>query len=105
MGNFLIEAGLYLTYAMIAVAVIAAVVFPVIFIIQDPKKAKASLLGIAGLAVIFVLAYMLSSNELYKDVQNPTVSKLVGGGLIMFYIMFAGAIVAAIYSEVAKLFK
>lgn len=105
MENFLIEAGLYLTYAMIAIATIAAVVFPLIFIIQDPKKAKASLFGVLGLGLVFVISYLLSSDELYKDVQDTFTSKLVGGGIIMFYILFVGAILVAIYSEIARIFK
>jgi hypothetical protein len=90
---------------MIGLAAIAAIVFPVIFLIQDPKKAKGSLFGILGLAVIFGISYAISGNELYTDLQDPTMSKFVGGGIIMFYLMFVVSILVAIYSEIARIFK
>jgi hypothetical protein len=105
MESFIINFGLVLVYIMIGIAVVSALVFPIIFLVQDPKKAKGSLLGILGLAVIFVIGYLISGNELYPDLQDPTVSKLVGGGIIMFYLMFVISIVAAVYSEVARIFK
>lgn len=105
MENFIINFGLYLAYIMIGLAAIAAVIFPVIFLVQDPKKAKGSLFGILGLAIIFGISYAISGNELYTDLQDPFVSKLVGGGIIMFYLMFVVSIVIAIYSEIARIFK
>lgn len=87
------------------IAAIAAVVFPVVFLVQDPKKAKGSLMGILGLAVLFVISYFISGNELYTDLQDPFMSKIVGGGIIMFYLMFVVSIIAAIYSEIARIFK
>lgn len=105
MENFFINFGLYLTYFMIAIAAAAAVVFPVIFLVQDPKKAKGSLFGVIGLAVVFGISYAISGNELYIGLQDPTVSKLVGGGIIMFYLMFVVSILIAVYSEIARIFK
>jgi hypothetical protein len=105
MENFMIDFGMYLSYIMIGIAAIAAVVFPVIFLIQDPKKAKGSLLGVLGLAVLFVISYFISGNELYAGLDSPFVSKLVGGGMIMFYLMFVISILSAIYSEIARIFK
>jgi hypothetical protein len=90
---------------MIGLAAIAAIVFPVIFLVQDPKKAKGSLFGILGLAVIFGISYAISGNEVYTDLQDSFVSKLVGGGIIMFYLMFVVSILIAIYSEIARIFK
>jgi inner membrane protein involved in colicin E2 resistance len=105
MESLIIDIGMYLTYAMLAIAAIAAIAFPVVYLVQDPKKAKASLYGVLGLAVIFVVSYLISSNELYKEVQDPVTSKLVGGGIIMFYILFVASILTAVYSEIAKIFK
>jgi hypothetical protein len=105
MESFLIDTGLYISYILIGIAVIAAITFPIIFIIHSPKKAKATLFGILGLSIIFVISFSLSSNEMVRDSHNPLISKLVGGGLIMFYILFVAAILVAIYSEIARIFK
>jgi hypothetical protein len=105
MEDIIINISLYLAYLMIAVAVIAAVVFPIVYLVQDPKKAKGSLYGVLGLGVIFAASYLISSSEFFKDVQDPVTSKMVGGGIIMFYILFVISILTAVYSEIAKLFK
>lgn len=106
MQNILINIGLYLTYFMLFVAALSALVFPIIFIIQDPGKAKASLFGVLALLLLFVISYFLSADELHGELlQSHVVSKFVGGGLIMFYIMFVAAILIAVYSEVSRIFK
>jgi hypothetical protein len=105
MESFIINFGLYLSYIMIGLAAVAAIVFPVVFLVQDPKKAKGSLLGILGLAIIFVISYAISGNELHPLLQDAFISKLVGGGIIMFYMMFVVSILIAIYSEIARIFK
>lgn len=105
MENFIVNFGLYITYFLIAIAAVSAVVFPVIFLVQDPQKAKGSLFGIIGLAIFFGISYAISGNELYTDLQDPTISKLVGGGIIMFYLMFVVSILIAVYAEIARIFK
>lgn len=106
MQNTLINIGLYLTYFMIAVAALSALIFPIVYIIQDPKKAKGSLFGVLALVVLFAVSYLLSGDELHGELlQSHVVSRFVGGGIIMFYIMFVGSILIAIYSEVSRLFK
>lgn len=105
MENFIVNFGLILSYIMIGIAILAAIIFPVVFLVQDPLKAKGSLLGMLGLAVLFVISYFISGNELYTGLESPFVSKLVGGGIIMFYLMFVIAILAAIYAEIARIFK
>jgi hypothetical protein len=106
MQDTIVNIGLIITYIMLGIATLTAIVFPVIFLIQDPKKAKNSLFGVLGLGVIFLVAYLLSSNEVYEEAKiSATVSQLVGGGIIMLYITLGIAVITAIYSEIARILK
>ena len=40
MSDFLINAGLILTYIMIGVAALAAIVYPLMFLAKNPSKGK-----------------------------------------------------------------
>ncbi len=105
----LIEIGLYLAYALIAVAAISSIVFPIVQTFGNLKKAKSGLIGFGILVAVLVIAYVLSPAETgaFYEKKNisPSTSKLIGGGLLATYIIFAGVIVSILYAEVAKWFK
>lgn len=109
MDNIFVEIGFYLTYVLLIAAVLVAVVFPIIHLVGDFKKARTALLGILGLAVILGIGYVMSPGELgeaaIKMEVSSTVVKIVGGGITATFILVGLAIVAAVYSEVSKFFK
>lgn len=97
---------IYLTYALIGFAVVASVVFPLVYTIRNFSKAKGSLLGVLVLVGLFIACVAVSSAETYdKFGITSTVSKQLGGGIIMLYVMTGLAILSALYYEVSKLFK
>jgi uncharacterized membrane protein len=103
-------AGLYIAYALFAIAALASVVFPLLYTVRNISDAKNSLIGVGALVVVLVLAYVLSSGEFYFDgieKFNMTESgiKLVSAGLNSFYLLALLAIIAAVYSEVSSIFK
>jgi hypothetical protein len=101
----MLDVGLYVFYALLAIAVIAAVVFPIINAIKTPGALLKSLIGVGALLVLFGIAYALSSSELStKDaaVVTPTAARLISAGLIMFYITLVLSILAVVYSEITK---
>ena len=101
----MLDIGLYTFYALLAIAVISAVVFPLINSIKTPAALLRSLIGVGALLVLFGIAYALSSSELSQRsaaVVSPSTGRLVGAGLIMFYITLAGAVLAVVYSEITK---
>jgi hypothetical protein len=100
---------LYVGYALITIAVLSAIVFPLIQGLQNPKSLVKSLIGVGALVVLFIIGYALSSstvaaNWAAKGITEGT-SKLVGAGLIMFYIVLITAALGLIYSEISKAFK
>jgi hypothetical protein len=109
MSDLTINILLYLTYALIGIATVAAIVFPILAVAGDARKAKKTLVGIGSVAVVFVLSYAISDGTVLDSYlkYNVTegVSKMVGAVLIMTYILGIGAIVSAIAGEVLKAIK
>ncbi len=102
----MIDLALYLTYFLVIAAILLVLGFAVWFLTKNFKKSKNTLLGALSLVIIFIIAYALSSGEVYEKFQiGEGLSKLIGGSIITLYILFFGTIAAAIYSEIAKLFK
>lgn len=102
----MIDVSLYVVYFLIFAAIFLALGFAGWYMIKNFKKNRNMLFGAAGLVVLFFLSYALSSNEVYEKFQvGETLSKIIGGTIIMLYIMFIFTFIAAIYAEISKLFK
>ncbi len=104
-----IDISLYVGYGLIFLAIISAVTFPLVQGLRNPKGLVKSLMGVGALVVLFILGYALSSSTVTtvwaaKGITEG-VSKLVGAGLIMFYIVLVIAILGLIYSEISKAIK
>jgi hypothetical protein len=107
-----VSEGLLITwcYVLLAIAGLSAIVFPLINMAQNPKKAKNALIGVVGLLVICGISYVLSGSEVYididgKELADAATSQKSEAGLIAFYILAAAAIGSIIYAEVSKMFK
>ena len=64
---------------------------------------------LAGTVCLFIIAYVLASDEVLKSWEKyeitPASSKQVGMGLITTLILVCGAIGAILYSELSKIFS
>lgn len=107
MGDFMANYGIIICYILFAVATLAAILFPVIQLVQNPKNAKGALVGVGVLVVVVGISYALASDVPPSHLEGVTAktAKEVGTGLYAFYILAAVAIVATVYSEVSKFFK
>jgi len=54
---------LYATYLLAVVGTTLSIVMPLLKSLDDPKGLMKSGLGVLGLAILFVICYSLSSNE------------------------------------------
>jgi hypothetical protein len=101
----MLDVGLYIFYALLGIAVVTAVVFPIVNAIKTPGALLRSLAGIAALLVLFGIAYALSDGTLSQRnaaVISPTEGRLISAGLILFYITLILSALAVIYSEITK---
>jgi len=111
MSEFLINAGLILTYILIGIAALAAIVYPIMFLVKNPSKGKNALMGVGGLVLICIISYIFASGDIMnfpgseKFGMTEASTKRVGMGLITFYILSIGAIAAVLFAELGKLFK
>ncbi|MEY3246633.1 MAG: hypothetical protein RIT39_302 [Bacteroidota bacterium] len=108
-SDFMIDAGLYLSYAMFFVAFLAALAFPIWEIVTSMEAAKKALVSVGSAAVIFGLSYALSGNEVLPSYEKfgitPFLSQLIGGSLIMLYITSILTFVLLIVGEVVNFFR
>ncbi|MBN8649844.1 MAG: hypothetical protein J0L67_00345 [Cytophagales bacterium] len=104
-----IDIGLYIMYIFFFVAVGAAIVLPLINAIKSPAGLGKSLAGVAVLVVIFLISYALADGSVTARYTlmgvDESSSKLIGAGLILFYIVFVAAIIGVIFSEINKALK
>jgi len=105
----MLDLGLYVFYALLFIAVAAAVIFPLINSIKEPKALVRTGIALAAVLVLFGISYGLSDSTLSRNAigfgLSESTVKLISAGLIMFYIVLALAILALIYSEISKAFK
>jgi len=106
----LINIGLYIAYFALFIAVASLIYFPIASVVKGGlKNAKGSLVGIAVLVGIVILAYIISPADqgLFYTKMNVSAgeSKLIGAGLITTYFIFAGLVIITLYTVVVKWFK
>jgi len=100
---------IYLSYGLVIVAAIGAIVLPLINALGDPKTLVKSGIGLLVLAVLFGISFLISSSEVtsvyVKFEVGPSLSRIVGGTIIMTYLLLGVSIVGIILTEVSKIFK
>ena len=102
----------FITTSIIAfgIAAVLAVIFPIIFIGQNPKNALKLLAVLVGFVVIGFICYSIAGNA-FNNVRleelktTVNISRIVGAGLYFTYIVGSGAILAILISSLAGLFK
>lgn len=104
--------GLMLTwaYVLLGIAILAAVIFPLVNLAQNPKGAMRTLVGLGIVVVVVAISFALSSAEpitlgdgvLYNDVAGL---RLTDAQLYTAYIALVAAIVVTILGEIRNSIK
>ena len=110
MVDIIVNIGIPLAYALIFAAALTSIAFPVRYIIKHPKQAKSTLMGLGILVLVILFGYLLSGDDLIHGatgnvLAEGSTSKIVGAGIIAFYIFITGATLAIVYSEAMALMK
>jgi hypothetical protein len=106
----LIDIGVYATYILVAVAIGAMIILPLVNALRNPKNLGKSAIGLGALVVLFGVAFAMSGSELSPKwislgVTTEFSSRLIGAGLTMFYFVLIIAVIGMIYSEISKAIK
>lgn len=97
-------------YLLFIITVGLLIGFPILHIVKNPKSGMRALLIIVGFAALYGISYAFASSTTSADYYEkanitPAISKLIGGALIMTYILFGLAAISLIVSSLGKLFK
>jgi hypothetical protein len=104
-----IDIGIYAAYLFFGVALVSAIVLPLVNALKSPAGLVKSLAGVGGLVVLFIISYTLSGSEVSAKAKAAGISEgssqLIGAGLTLFYIVFVIAVLGVVYSEINKALK
>ena len=78
-------------YVLLALAIASAIFCAIFGMIQNPAGVKGTLLSFALIVVVVLVSYFIAASH--------------DCGIIVTYVAMIAAVVVALYSEVAKLFK
>ncbi len=103
----------WITYLLLAIAVIFALLFTLKNLFSNPKGLKKTLFVIGGFLLVVVISYVLSSGTdvSIEEMANRGVAttestiKKIGMGLNVFFILTAVAIVLMVLPGLKKLFS
>lgn len=105
----IVSTGLWITYALIALAVIGMVFGILLSIFQNLKEGgMVAIVSAVILFVLFGIGYALSASEVPAGLQQYVGAsgyQLSSGGLITFYIMAAIATVMMVVGLVKGIFE
>ncbi len=110
----MVTGGLDLLFTVSAVLIIftivAAIAMPLVNVLQNPKSALRSLLGLVLVAAMFFVAYGLASEDPItlasgKILDNVSELKFADTALYSMYIAFGGVILSIVGTEIYKIFK
>jgi hypothetical protein len=104
MSETVINIGIVATFVLLGLAALLVIVFAILQLFANFKKAKGGLIGLAALALILFLSYLMSTSEAYETV-GPVTSQWIGGGITATFILIGLAFLAAVFTEVYKLIR
>ncbi|NLN95993.1 MAG: hypothetical protein GX128_07480 [Bacteroidales bacterium] len=97
-------------YVALGLCLLFALLFPIINTVTQPKKAIRALIGVIGLVIVGIIAYVISKNELsaIKLMEyniSESGSRQIGAALIVTYFIAIASVIAVFYAEISNLFK
>ena len=101
---------IYWGYFLLIFTVVITILFPLVFLILNPKNSIKIFISLGLMIVIALIAYSLSQvglSDLMLEKLKVTANtaRLVGAGLIFTYILGCLAVLSIIYASISKIFK
>lgn len=101
---------IYWGYFLVIFTAVITILFPIGFMIMNPKNSIKIFIALGLMVVVAIIAYSLATVG-FTDLQleklgvTAGTSKYVGAGLIFTYILAALAVISIIYASISKIFK
>jgi len=107
-----VDIALVWAYILVLLTTLAAIIFPLISILSNPKGLIRLAIVIAGAAVLVIASYFMSSGTPldiigYTGTSNsdPATLKMVDTVLFVTYILFGMALASILYAIISRAFK
>ncbi|MDX2430419.1 MAG: hypothetical protein QNK35_05765 [Bacteroides sp.] len=107
-----VDIALVWAYILIILTSLAAIVFPLIAVISNPKALIRLVVVLAGAGVLVLVSYLLASGEPLEIIgytktanSDPATLKMVDTVLYITYILFGMALGSILYAMISKAFK
>ena len=98
-GSGIVNMFMYVSYIILAIAVLIVLVFSVLNTVSNTASLKNTLTGVAAFTVLALLCYFgfadgVETSLKDGDILSESGSRLIGAGLYLFYVLavIAGAI-------------
>ena len=105
-----VDVVIYWGYFLVIFTAVIVILFPIVFLILNPKNSIKIFISLGVMVVIAIIAYSLSQvnfTELQLEKLGTTAStvKYVGAGLIFTYILASLAVLSIVYASISRIFK
>ncbi|MBE9481444.1 MAG: hypothetical protein IMY69_07085 [Bacteroidetes bacterium] len=109
-GESMTNTVIYWAYILLAITVLLLIGFPIAFFIKNPRKGLTVLFVLIGFIILFGISYLLASDAtnavVYEKMHiTANISRLIGAGLIMMYILTGITVLSLIYTGIVNAFK
>ncbi len=110
--NAAISLNLIWGYVLLVGAIVAALACATWGLLKSPAGLKGALLSLVLIAAVIIVSYVIAAGHTYQIVDLNTggyfdqwKAVIADTGILVTYVAFIGAVVAALYSEVANAIK
>jgi hypothetical protein len=107
-----LDISLIWAYILLVIAALAALAFPLVRGLRNPRQLLRNLVITAVAALLVVACWILSSGKPVEiigysrnDSSDPSILRLIDTGLYLSYLMIGLVILAVVYSEISAYFK
>lgn len=109
-GESMTDVVMYWAYILLIITAILLLAFPIKHFIEYPKEGIRTLIAFGGFLILYGISYALASGSTdaaIYEINNISggVSRMIGAGMIMTYIIGGLALLGLIYFGVMKVFK
>jgi hypothetical protein len=109
-GESMTNLVMYWAFILLGITVVLLLAFPIKHFIDYPKQGIRFLVALGGFLILYGISYAFASDATDANIYEINdisggISRMIGAGMIMTYIIGGLAILVLIYFGVSKVFK